>query len=181
MLSVIPLLKPATTYAKNNDNSTFYFSTDDKELPEPAKAAIAKAQADYDAKQKAQAKLAKREASFIVYTQLTEAIILDPSGLKEGVKVGDGWCVTFAKAYLGISGTWGYGGRNLSVNSKPMVATPENRVVILFGKKHVGVPIFITSDGYVVVAEANYHLNKRVTLNRTVKLTDPSIRGFHKF
>lgn len=117
---------------------------------------------------------------FVVSAQLVEVIPFDPLSVKNGDKVGDGWCVTFAKAYLDVGGTWGYGGINLSLNSPPSVASPDNKVVILF-KGHVGVPIFITDDGFIVVAEANYHLNKRVTMNRLVHINDPSIRGFHKF
>lgn len=61
LLSIVPLFEPTTIYAKNNDNQTLYFPTDQPiELPEPAKAAIAKAEAE-QAKQKAL--LAKKASS----------------------------------------------------------------------------------------------------------------------
>lgn len=85
-----------------------------------------------------------------------------------------GWCVEFGKKWLGASGTWGYGGDKL-----PLTDTPEvGAIVVFYG--HVAVVIEITGDGYLVLAESNYHWNKRITIGRKVAVSSPAIRGYYK-
>lgn len=122
----------------------------------------------------------KSKKIYRVYATLIDETILLPDDLSTGDKVGDGECVTFAKAYLGLSGTWGYGGVNLSKNSGPEVGTKQNPVVVLF-YGHVGVIIGMQADGGLILIESNYHLNHRVLMGRIVYIGDPSIRGYHKF
>jgi len=122
----------------------------------------------------------KPKPKYYVTAALVSSDIVLPDDLSTGDKVGDGECVTFAKAYVGVGGTWGYGGRNLSLNSGPAIGTKENPVVILF-YGHVAVIIGMQVDGGLILIESNWHLNHRVLMGRIVYIGDPSIRGYHDF
>lgn len=93
-------------------------------------------------------------------------------GFKAGNKGGS--CVPFAKKYLGVGGTWGNGGRNLSVNSGP-----AHHAVVLFGKTHVGVQIDET-ETQILVIDSNSDWHGTIKIKWYDK-TDPWIRGYHVF
>lgn len=100
LFAVIPLLKPNTIYAKYN-NSILYFPTDQPvELPEPAKAIIAKAE-----------QKAKQKALLIKKASLGATLPYNPCS-----------CVSYAKWLSGINvGSVG-AAKNHPVNSQvPMV------------------------------------------------------------
>jgi hypothetical protein len=112
----------------------------------------------------------------LVNVQFVPGTPIDPGTIQEGTRVGDGECVTFAKAYVGVAGTWGYGGKNLSANDpQPHIGD----VVLFYG--HVAVIIGMQADGGLILIESNYHLNHKVTMGRIVYIGDSSIRGYHKF
>lgn len=112
----------------------------------------------------------------LVSVQIVQGTPIDPGTLQDGSKVGDGECVTFVKAYLGLSGTWGYGGAYLSAND------PEPHIgdAVLFNG-HLALIIGMQADGGLILIESNYHWNHRVTMGRIVYVGDSSIRGYHKF
>jgi hypothetical protein len=81
-------------------------------------------------------------------------------------------CVTYAKNYLGVYGTWGNGGRKLSLNSDGDVGD-----VVIFKTIHVAV-VIANDNGVRTIAEANYDYRGSV---RTRILLDSEVRGYHKF
>lgn len=85
-----------------------------------------------------------------------------------------GQCVTFTKNYLGIYGTWGNGGSRLSLNSGP-----EINAVVIFTYIHDAVVIKVT-ETTITVIESNY-IRRYIIGTRTLNLTDPTIKGYHKF
>lgn len=85
-----------------------------------------------------------------------------------------GSCVYFAKKYLGIYGTWGNGGRRLSLNSGP-----EVNAVLIFTYIHVAVVQQVNGNTLTII-ESNYDLRGSIRV-RTIEATDPTIRGFHSF
>lgn len=87
-----------------------------------------------------------------------------------------GQCVSFAKSFLGVGGTWGTGGRNLSPN-----ATAEDADVVIFDYGHIAVKIGLFADGTLVLAESNNDLRGTVEIGRQIKVGDPSIWKYHKF
>lgn len=89
-------------------------------------------------------------------------------------------CVRFAKAVLGIYGTWGDGGRKLSLNSDGQIND-----VVIFQIIHVGVITarlgdMITIREWITVkkADGTYVAYERA---RTLSIYSPQIRGFHNF
>ncbi len=82
-------------------------------------------------------------------------------------------CVQFAKAYLGRSGTWGNGGRLLSLNSSPVP-----NAVVIFKYTHVAIVQEVTAS-QILIIESNYKRGQ--TSLRWLSLTDPTIRGYHLF
>lgn len=83
-------------------------------------------------------------------------------------------CVQFAKAYLGIAGTWGNGGRKLALNSGPVA-----NAVMVFTYIHVGVVKQVT-EGRILIIEGNYD-NHGSVRERWMVINDPTIRGYHVF
>lgn len=82
-------------------------------------------------------------------------------------------CVAYIKTYLGIGGTWGNGGRLLSLNSSPVV-----NAVVIFRYTHVAVVQEVLND-QILIREANY-VHGQVSL-RWLSITDPTIKGYHLF
>lgn len=83
-------------------------------------------------------------------------------------------CVSFAKSYLGIFGTWGNGGRYLSLNS-----TGQVNDVLIFTYVHVAVVIGRVGE-ILTITEANYD-NHGSIRTRQISAFDSSIKGFHSF
>lgn len=83
-------------------------------------------------------------------------------------------CVAFAKSYLGIFGTWGNGGRYLSLNS-----TGQINDVLIFKYIHVAVVIGRVGE-ILTIREANWD-NHGSIRTREISAFDSSILGFHKF
>lgn len=81
-------------------------------------------------------------------------------------------CVTYAKAVTGIHGTWGDGGRRLSLNSDGDIGD-----VVIFKSIHVGV-VVDKVNGQKIVAESNFDFACNI---RTRVLNDWEVRGYHKF
>lgn len=83
-------------------------------------------------------------------------------------------CVAFAKAYLGLNGTWGNGGAYLPLTQIPAVGS-----VVVFSYTHVAVITqYSAITGQLTIIEANYHLDGTVD-HRTLLVTDPTIRGYY--
>lgn len=101
------------------------------------------------------------------------------AGAQAQAKVGapqgyGGDCVTFAKRHTGVWGTWGNGGRKLSLNSGPRVGA-----VVVFSYTHVAV--VVADNGLALtVVESNYIARDTVGY-RTLLKSDPTIRGYHSF
>lgn len=83
-----------------------------------------------------------------------------------------GWCVDYAKKRTGKYGTWGNGGRLLSLTQTPQVGA-----VVVFNYTHVAV-IDILDGPRMKISESNYEKKMRIS-SRWISVTDPSIRGFH--
>lgn len=85
-----------------------------------------------------------------------------------------GNCVAYAKKVTGIGGTWGNGGRLLSLNSDGQVGD-----VVIFTYIHVAVVIDRVGET-LTITESNYDLRGHIR-TRTMSVYDPTIRGFHRF
>ena len=83
-------------------------------------------------------------------------------------------CVEYAKRIIGVFGTWGDGGRYLSLNS-----TGEINDVVIFYRMHVAVVIGRVGE-ILTITEANYDYRGSIR-TRTINVNDSSIKGFHKF
>ncbi len=85
-------------------------------------------------------------------------------------------CVTYVKQYFGVSGTFGNGGRYLSLNSPPAIGT-----AVIFWRTHIAVV-----TGYdpltqnLTISEANYDYQGHIR-TRTLNALSPTIKGFHSF
>lgn len=95
-----------------------------------------------------------------------------PVSFKDGSYGGQ--CVSFAKAFIGVGGTWGDGGRDLELNSGPVIGA-----VVIFTYTHVAV--IVADNGLAItIKESNMDLNGTVS-TRTILKSDPTILGYHKF
>lgn len=83
-------------------------------------------------------------------------------------------CVEYAKRVVGVFGTWGDGGRKLSLNSTGLVGD-----VVIFRTIHVAVVIDRVGD-VLTITEANYDWKGSIR-TRIIDVSDPSIKGFHRF
>lgn len=85
-----------------------------------------------------------------------------------------GQCVEFAKKFLGLTGTWGYGGKLLPHNTD----NPEVGDVVIFSR-HVAVVIGKWVDGTLVLIESNIRGDEKITVGRQVSVSSPTILGFY--
>lgn len=94
-------------------------------------------------------------------------------------KAGNGFgrwgCVRFAKAVTGVYGTWGDGGRKLSLNSDGQIGD-----VVIFTYTHVAVVADRQGDTITI---REWITTKFSAYERTITMSikDPTIKGFHKF
>jgi hypothetical protein len=85
-----------------------------------------------------------------------------------------GSCVEFSKRYTGQGGSWGIGGRNLSLNG-----THELGAVVIFSYPHTAVQVDET-DTQIKIIESNYSAKNTIG-TRWIDKTDETIKGFHIF
>jgi hypothetical protein len=83
-------------------------------------------------------------------------------------------CVAWAKKLTGVYGTWGDGGRRLTLNGTGQIGE-----VVIFKSIHVAVVIGRVGQN-LVISEANFDLHGSIR-TRQISIYDRSIRGYHSF